>query len=112
MRWLVVAVLLLASGLEWSGQGVAVVGGKTRSSPLAKTDLPASEVRFEDIAAKAGLEFRHVSGEPAEKVFILETTGSGAAIFDFDSDGLYDIFLVNSTRWRLSKEETPPEMLL
>ena len=79
--------------------------------PLAKTDLPAPEVRFEDIAAKAGLEFRHVSGEPAEKVFILETTGSGGAIFDFDSDGLYDIFLVNSTRWRLSKEETPPEML-
>ena len=108
MRWLVVAALLFASGLESSGQGVAVVGRKPRSSPLAKTDLPTPEIRFEDIAAKAGLEFRHVSGEPAEKVFILETTGSGAAIFDFDNDGLYDIFLVNSTRWRLSKEETPP----
>ena len=108
MRWLVVVVLLLASGLESSGQGVAVVGRKTRSSPLAKTDLPAPKVWFEDIAAEAGLAFRHVSGEPAEKVFILETTGSGAAIFDFDNDGLYDIFLVNSTRWRLSEEETPP----
>ena len=110
MRSLVVAVLLLASGLEWPGRG----GGWQKNEVLprlAKTDLPAPEVRFEDIAAKAGLEFRHVSGEPAEKVFILETTGSGAAIFDFDSDGLYDIFLVNSTRWRLSKEETPPEML-
>src|ERR1700681_2151623 len=32
----------------------------------------------------------------ARTFYIVETTGNGVAIFDFDSDGLPDIFLVNS----------------
>ncbi len=32
------------------------------------------------------------------KKFIIETTGTGVAIFDYDNDGWPDIFLVNGTR--------------
>ena len=32
-----------------------------------------------------------------KKKYIIETTGGGVAIFDFDNDGLPDIFLVNGT---------------
>lgn len=82
-----------------SGQGVAVTGRTPRESPLARTELPYPVVHYEDIADEAGLQFRHVSGHAQDKQFILETTGSGVALFDFDSDGLLDIFLANGQSW-------------
>lgn len=91
-----------------SGQGVAVTGRAPRESPLARTDLPPPLVHYEDIAAQAGLKFRHVSGEADNKQYILETTGSGVALFDFDTDGLLDIFLVNGRPWNLPKASPAP----
>lgn len=86
-----------------AAQGVAVTGRTARQSPLAKTDLPLPSIRFEDIAAEAGLDFRHASGHPTDKRYILETTGSGVAIFDFDGDELPDIFFVNGRAWEDSE---------
>jgi hypothetical protein len=63
---------------------------------------------LEDIAAEAGLHFQHVSGAPIHKKYLLETTGSGVAIFDYDGDGLEDIFLVNGDRWSKVSGSTPP----
>jgi enediyne biosynthesis protein E4 len=62
-----------------------------------QTDLPPIKVDFRDIAAQAGLTAVNVSGGKEEKKYILEATGNGVAIFDFDNDGLMDIFLVNAT---------------
>jgi enediyne biosynthesis protein E4 len=55
-------------------------------------------LEFRDIAALAGLNFMNVCGEPARKDYILESTGCGVAIFDFDRDGYPDVFLVNGSR--------------
>jgi hypothetical protein len=52
-------------------------------------------VRYEDIAATAGLTGLNVSGAEKGKEYIVETTGNGVAIFDYDKDGLPDIFFVN-----------------
>ena len=104
--------LLAAAGLiftPWAAaQGVASTGRTARPSPLAKTDLPRPKIQFEDIAAEAGLRYRHVLGRPRDKAYILETTGSGAAIFDFDQDGLADIFLVNGRTWTDEGEKPGP----
>src|SRR5215831_15815364 len=62
-----------------------------------KTDLPPIHVDFRDVAVEAGLTAVNVSGEKDRKRYILETTGNGVGIFDFDNDGLPDIFLVNAT---------------
>ncbi len=57
----------------------------------------AANVSYADVTAAAGLAgFRHVSGSP-EKSYLLETTGSGVAMADFDGDGLVDIYLVNGS---------------
>src|SRR6266481_5926136 len=73
---------------------VAALALATRSAPEAGRD-PA---RFVDLAPSAGLTARTVIGGERTKEYILETTGGGAAIFDFDGDGWPDLFLVNGTR--------------
>ena len=40
---------------------------------------------------------QNVNGDPNAKKYILETTGSGVAIVDYDRDGWPDIFLVNGS---------------
>ena len=49
---------------------------------------------FVDISGKAGINFTAVAEHTPTK-YLLETMGSGVAVFDFDNDGLLDIFLVN-----------------
>jgi len=60
-----------------------------------KTQKPVAD--FEDVAEKAGLIFEIISGDKATKKYIIETTGTGVAIFDYDNDGWPDIFIVNGT---------------
>jgi len=55
----------------------------------------APAVRFIDIAASAGLTVPNTFGGKDKKESILESTGTGAAIFDFDGDGANDIFIAN-----------------
>ena len=52
---------------------------------------------FGDEAAKAGLTEPNTFGGVDSKKFIIETTGTGVAIFDYDHDGWPDIFVVNGT---------------
>ena len=52
---------------------------------------------FTDIAARAGLTARTVYGGEGSNRYLVETTGSGAAAFDYDGDGWIDIFLVNGS---------------
>jgi hypothetical protein len=52
---------------------------------------------FVDVAAKAGITVRNVNGGIENKRYIIESTGSGVAILDYDRDGWPDIFLVNGT---------------
>ncbi len=64
------------------------------------TDSPAPtppKVNFVDIAARAGLTAKTEAGSEKSKRYIIETTGSGAAFFDYDNDGWPDIFLVNGS---------------
>jgi hypothetical protein len=68
----------------------------TRQIPAASPSA-AANVRFADVTAESGLAgFRHVSGG-AEKNYIIEATGSGVALWDFDGDGLLDVYLVNGS---------------
>lgn len=91
-----------------AAQGVAVIGRTPRESALARTALPPPNIQFEDVAVAAGLEFQHVLGRPEGKRYIVETTGSGVALFDFDVDGLLDVFLVNGRPWTLPEAIPAP----
>jgi hypothetical protein len=70
-------------------------------------------VIYEDVSAKAGLtSWHHTMGTP-EKKYIIEETGSGVALLDYDNDGWLDIYLVNgSTYDAVSGKTTPPHAAL
>ncbi|MEI9974890.1 MAG: VCBS repeat-containing protein [Ignavibacteriota bacterium] len=59
----------------------------------ATTEVPT--VSFIDIAAASGLTVTNTFGGKETKQSILESTGTGVAIFDFDGDGANDIFIAN-----------------
>jgi hypothetical protein len=68
-------------------------------SQQAKAAAPANPIaNFTDVAEKAGLTIQEIFGGIDTKKYIIETTGTGVAIFDYDNDGWPDIFLVNGTR--------------
>ncbi len=54
-------------------------------------------IDFRDVAAEAGLTAASISGDIDQRSLI-ENTGTGVAIFDYDNDGLPDIFLVQGGR--------------
>ena len=62
-------------------------------------------VEYRDLAQDAGLTGINISGAEKNKQYILETTGTGVAIFDFNNDGLQDIFLVNASRLDMAGDE-------
>ncbi len=65
--------------------------------PAVELETAVAAVQFVDATEAVALDFRQVSGS-AEQHYILESMSSGAAFFDYDSDGYLDLFLVNSTR--------------
>ena len=102
---MLVSWLSVPSGLS---QGMAVVNRRGETSPLARLDGDFPDIDFVDIASDAGLTFQHVAGNPVQKEYILEVTGSGVAIFDYNNDGLQDVFFVNQTRWRVENDQSIP----
>jgi hypothetical protein len=74
---------------------LARLGTAHAQSPYpANTEHPPP-AWFVDVAQKAGLTARNVNGSETAKRYIVEATGSGAAILDYNHDGRPDIFLVN-----------------
>ena len=62
---------------------------------------------FVDVAGKAGIAVKNVNGGAATKQYIIEATGSGAAIIDYDRDGWPDIFLVNGKELAPGSKKNP-----
>ncbi len=84
-------------------------------SMSTQTDqAPARRTEFVDVAAKAGVQVRDVSGG-GEKISLLDTVGHGAAWLDYDQDGLLDLYVVNGStlaRLRGQDKSDPPSCRL
>ena len=61
---------------------------------LAAAAFAESPIRFRDVTAESGIDFVHTHGGSGRK-YIVETVTAGLATFDYDNDGLTDIYFLN-----------------
>jgi enediyne biosynthesis protein E4 len=69
-------------------------------------------IQLREVAAKsAGIAFRHTDGSSGRR-YIVETVASGLATFDFDGDGLIDIYFLNGAPTPGCRVDKPPRNAL
>jgi len=67
---------------------------KPATQAKSSTDSALVPGRFIDITDKVGIRFLHQAPHTTRK-YLIETMGSGVALFDCDNDGRLDLYLVN-----------------
>ncbi len=72
--------------------GLAASAAAAALAQTGPTALP--KLLFRDVTREAGVAFQHHSAP--EKKYIVESMSGGVALFDFDNDGLLDLYLVDS----------------
>jgi hypothetical protein len=66
-------------------------------SPPSAVPPAAAGIHFTNIAREAGLDMSIVFGARDSNTYLVETTGTGVAMFDYDGDGWLDLFFVNGS---------------
>src|SRR5271155_5041274 len=95
-RWLEVAFLVgfLAPSLALAQVNKPVSAPAKPTSASSGADSGLVPGSFADITARVGVNFLHQAPHTSKK-YLIETMGSGVALFDYDNDGRLDLFLVN-----------------
>ena len=86
------AVSLLSSVVLGASAQQTRPSNPANQAAAAEQDLVPG--RFVDVTKKMGINFLHQAPHTSRK-YLIETMGSGVALFDCDNDGRLDIFLAN-----------------
>ncbi len=85
---------------------------------LLASSLPAARgapgdcaIRLIDMTEASGIVFDHTDGSTGRR-YIVETVTAGLATFDYDGDGLIDIYFVNGAATREAVYDKPPRNAL
>jgi enediyne biosynthesis protein E4 len=71
------------------------ISGQPQNS--SASDAGTISGHFVDVTEKLGVRFAQ-RASPTSRKYLLETMGSGVALFDYDNDGRLDIFFANGAR--------------
>ena len=90
---LMLAMALLVLTSPCAGAQEPAERMKSPTSPV-QAESPAERPAFTDATESLGIRFAYVASHTSRK-YLIETMGSGVALFDYDNDGRLDIFVVN-----------------
>jgi peptidoglycan hydrolase-like protein with peptidoglycan-binding domain len=87
---------VIALGLLIAGAMAQKTTTSVAQPSLDHSATPSSQgaARFTDATSALGLNFEYLASHTSRK-YLIETMGSGVALFDYDNDGRLDIFVVN-----------------
>ena len=88
---------MITRSSAWTWLGVIVAGIAVAAQAPAAPDL-----LFRDITAQSGITFTHHAAP--EKKYIVESMSGGVALFDYDNDGLPDLYFVDSLTVETAKD--------
>lgn len=77
--------------------GISQERPKAVVSPLSQSEASGSHsdaAIFTDVTSIVNINFNYVASHTSKK-YLIETMGSGVALFDYDNDGRLDIYVVN-----------------
>jgi hypothetical protein len=99
LLFLALACAAPALAKAWPGR----VQGEGATEPLGFS--------FSEVGEAAGLTAVTIFGGRDQNRYLLETTGCGVALFDYDGDGWQDVFQVNGTTLEGAGDEPPTNHL-
>ena len=107
--WLLVAGATVVAGLvAWQIRQSSM----PRLLPSAQPSSGAPNViQLRDVSDETGITFVHTDGSSGQR-YIVETVSAGLALFDYDGDGLIDLYLVNGAPLPGASAESPPRNAL
>ncbi|MFZ1012685.1 MAG: VCBS repeat-containing protein, partial [Terracidiphilus sp.] len=90
------ALCIAALATIFLGASGIVRARSSSANPQSVQAMTASDVpgRFVDVTKQVGVHFLHQAPHTSRK-YLIETMGSGVALFDCDNDGRLDLYLVN-----------------
>jgi enediyne biosynthesis protein E4 len=89
LGWMAAAAIVAAVVVSLGSSVPAFSQGSSSQPPLTFS--------FTNVARDAGLTDVTVYGGTAANKYLLETTGTGVAVIDYDNDGWLDVFVVNGS---------------
>ena len=100
------AILQLLLGLPAAGAGVNLLSQNRTQVPGMARARSMAPIRFINAAESAGLNFQ-LENCPTPLKHLIETMAGGVAAFDYDGDGLTDIFFANGAALPSLQKESP-----
>ena len=82
-----------------------VFWGGPRQTSVAQ-DAPECTIRFSDVTNESGIRFQHTHGGSGMG-YIVEGMSTGLATFDYDGDGLIDIYFLNGAALKGTEQGAP-----
>jgi enediyne biosynthesis protein E4 len=100
------ALLRLLLGIPFVSAGANPPSQNRSQVPGAKRAASLDPIRFRNVAQSAGLNFV-VENSPTPQKHLIETMTGGVAAFDYNGDGLTDIFFANGASLPSLRKESP-----
>jgi len=87
--------------------GCGAIAGATLLLLPSRPRPPAGPIELREVTHRTGITWRHTDGGSGKR-YIVETITAGLATFDYDGDGLVDIYFVNGAPLKGTSWQGPP----